>query len=1404
MTGGSALFHPPAGEDKRSRDVFPLPQVASTPITKPGLSRGTRRRLLTKAAFNERVNMALRALNSMYFGEKATMRAKSVDDLSGLPLVQRDCILNVQKHVKLLGPPPMDARCQGAFAALRAASSSYHDIEPGVGDVVEMDIKQLSLPSGKVAGVCLGQNLCGAVKEMVENFDSFMLQDASVWTDLEAESIRIKPYNDASLKDRSAYLEFVSHLFRCGVLSFTTEVRGRVGAFCVSKKPKMVDGKLVPRQRLVLDCRSVNLQFRDPPRTELGSLSSLADTTLPEGETLYIATADICDCFYACDCPPGLEQYFCLCGDITADEARRVANGCWDGDFSVSSTWSPCFKVLPMGFNWSFYLVQALHEQAAMDALGVSRDAVFLDGHPSPVLSKGSATTMPYCDNVHVLSLSPDICQTGKEAVCEKLEHMGFVLHEHTSASSYTQTLGGIVDGDIGHIRCSERRIWSLIFAFEYAATHKISTELMQRLLGHAMVVCTINRCGMAIFRRLYDFVHSGCGPRKLNFSEKRECLVFAGLLPLLVADIRRPWSDNVTATDASPEGWGICERHLPPDVVQNCGKWHERWRFRRLDAAEWKPRERALKRDVFNDFLTVKGTLDQMDDFNNYVPDDSFPEVQSDVLSPEEWMTVGMGKWRDNTEHITLKEARAVLLAVRRLSRASRHRHRRHLLLVDNMALCFSLGKGRSSNFAILRVLQQIGSVCLACSISLRSRWIPSELNISDGPSRGQIAPGPYVKVSKGVSDEVSQSNCCSSPIANKQEDESCFQSSANLSKFSKQEGWPHQSAASVPAQAPSPARTKANHPQGQACGQLWCWKKSNPKEAYHPGTEECQLRGETAVCGVPPEVRGLLQGERIPLASRFKSDRPSPNRLLGHPLPRQSLLSRRRKDVGRSGVRNDPVERSASQGQKGPQRMAKRDAATVKASSPAPLYVWNRNAAFCARVHRHESESGHRFFPISSSRRRPRHQGAKCDPTFQGCWHPIPLGECRDPRHGGRKARQSRHLRQQHPARFETHKVDWGPVAEKGENVEQSGQSDLHVLHGRVPGAVCEGSVSDGAAPIASISAPPWRRNRRADRQSERVQPSQIPGPLENRQVSEEVRQDWACPAVAGKNVQTGHPVLPVVGKELRASVSWHEGRTESDRLLSWDDIFTMHGRPKRFCLELFAGSARISQALKRLGVPIFPVDICLFPSHNVLHSNICKGIFNFLRQQRVKLVWIGMPCTTFSRARQFDGLGPPPLRTSDAIWGLSDLRPSDCRKLNEGNQLFNFTMKILHLCEQYKIPYVLENPLTSMAWEMPPMMHFMETFRPALCDLDFCMYGEAWQKPTRLLSNYIDIADLSFRCMGSHLRCSRSKRPHRALKGTDSNGVFWTLRAQPYPWQLAQKFAALAATALSDTWR
>ena len=245
---------------------------------------------------------------------------------------------------------------------------------------------------------------------------------------------------------------------------------------------------------------------------------------------------------------------------------------------------------------------------------------------------------------------------------------------------------------------------------------------------------------------------------------------------------------------------------------------------------------------------------------------------------------------------------------------------------------------------------------------------------------------------------------------------------------------------------------------------------------------------------------------------------------------------------------------------------------------------------------------------------------------------------------------------------------------------------------------------------------------------------------------------------------------------------------------------DVFTVQNRPRRFCLELFAGTARISQSLWKQGLPCFPIDTCMFPSHNVLDPDVAHNILNFISSGRVMLVWLGMPCTTFSRARRWDGLGPTPLRTSSDIWGLPFLRRADQRKLVEGNNLFFFTMRILQLCQSRRIPYILENPLTSMAWEMPPLVDFCQEFLPSVCDLDFCCYGEIWKKPTRLLFNFIDISSLAKRCQGTHLRCSNTKRPHRALVGTDSAGVFWTLRAQPYPWALCRCFAELAAGALS----
>ena len=163
---------------------------------------------------------------------------------------------------------------------------------------------------------------------------------------------------------------------------------------------------------------------------------------IPPGQSLFVATADICDCFYACHLPPGMEEFFGLFSNISFKEACEISGGAVPDDAQNWPCIVPCISVLPMGFNWSFYLVQAIHEFATLKALGKDRGSLFLDCAPAPSLSTTSCSSMPYCDNVQVLSLSPQLCQEGKEQVCKSLSDMGFVLDEHTSASTLTQTLG--------------------------------------------------------------------------------------------------------------------------------------------------------------------------------------------------------------------------------------------------------------------------------------------------------------------------------------------------------------------------------------------------------------------------------------------------------------------------------------------------------------------------------------------------------------------------------------------------------------------------------------------------------------------------------------------------------------------------------------------------------------------------------------------------------------------------------------------------------------------------------------------------------------------------------------------------------------------------------------------------
>ena len=73
---------------------------------------------------------------------------------------------------------------------------------------------------------------------------------------------------------------------------------------------------------------------------------------------------------------------------------------------------------------------------------GYQQTGGLLDAHPIPTLKDSGALTMPYCDNIHVLSCSSAECNYGRDAVIG--------IHEIGDATTHYRILGGVIDGDRG------------------------------------------------------------------------------------------------------------------------------------------------------------------------------------------------------------------------------------------------------------------------------------------------------------------------------------------------------------------------------------------------------------------------------------------------------------------------------------------------------------------------------------------------------------------------------------------------------------------------------------------------------------------------------------------------------------------------------------------------------------------------------------------------------------------------------------------------------------------------------------------------------------------------------------------------------------------------------------------
>ena len=117
-----------------------------------------------------------------------------------------------------------------------------------------------------------------------------------------------------------------------------------------------------------------------------------------------------------------------------------------------------------------------------------------------------------------------------------------------------------------------------------------------------------------------------------------------------------------------------------------------------------------------------------------NWETDKGFPLIPLEQLEAATWRVVDHGPYYV-PEPIHLLEGRAVNRGSELAFRFGRGHHA--LCLVDNMSDVLAFGRSRAQNYRLLLLVRRSAALSLALGITLHYRWLPSEYNPADWPSR-------------------------------------------------------------------------------------------------------------------------------------------------------------------------------------------------------------------------------------------------------------------------------------------------------------------------------------------------------------------------------------------------------------------------------------------------------------------------------------------------------------------------------------------------------------------------------------------------------------------------------------------------------------------------------------------
>ena len=1328
----------------RWRELFPLPDNPLPPV-RQGVSTSSKRRSIRVHRQVEQANSIVECLNEMYCAREQSVGSPSVS------LAQHDSQHAIYKQLNRFKSSSKPCTEQEAVQELLRTSTAYNG-EETMNTVRPYDRDLVSLPGCGDEPIPLTQVMDEHGRELVKDPLAFMMRSSEEWGEMVERGETFQPYMDVRLQaNPELYAGFVKDLVDKKMLDFTLKPGDLVTPFFVNKKNKKL--------RFILDCRGTNRRFRDPPPLALAAGSTWAQLEVDHSQKLFVAQSDIRDYFFSLELPPDLKHLFCLPPIPLQYLAEWGIQAPCDGAEDTRGWVWPRCRVVPMGWSWAMYIAQRVHQHICLEASGLGTSRLLVEGRPAPSLETGEVVLIPYADNLNVAGTCQAAVQRTKDCIVHRLRQHGFRVHEETEASTLAQSLGFLVDGERHCITPIPERWEKVLQAFGWLARRpRVSGKAVERLLGHAVHFAMLRRELLSIFRSLYDFVARSYNRRqRLWASAAKEAKWAQHLFKLCSVNMKRSWSASVTASDASLSGVAVCSRELPLRDVVRHGRIRETWRY--VSGRPVKPREVVVDLgDPFEDPGTVKPVQAERSD--PYELNFDFPDIEAEVMQKDCW-TQCFAIHMQYPEHITLLEGRGVIAAMRHKFRSSQQFGRKHLHFTDNMGVVLLCSKGRSNAFGMLRVCRRLTCLLLATDSFLQVRWVPSERNVADQASRQweHLRKHAFSPGGAGTEKEDAPYTSTWNPPSRDKVQPDTEKPKAVTSKTADQD----------------PGRSEAEPLAGET-------RESDPAEVSRTdifgadGSVKTGGRrlsatnaGLSPICPSPKSLtedpgeglqeigRGLQLLRESHVRSRIRARR-------GHKVPRRNMRHVPRLWPEAHSCAHPAI--TAGMAEAGtPEDSTTSAVAVVGGSGHADVEATQNTLSSSSSPQLHRLPSPGRGSAPEKSRLGQPHASTEALVPF------VASSRAARTVQGGPSGRK-------HPAGLSS------PAMDRSSPQKSQFSGSLPPRHHLLRfGSVLAGSAQGDRTSEESRSALPTPSLRTFARQVLQATPAkrgEAERALASRQLSAEIR--GACAPEPGVQRPPGSRAEKVAAGRADASKGGPKIFRPSQQL-----------GVQKFVLEMFSGCARLSQACSAVGFISIAYDIAYGTACDVLQPAVLHRILRFLHKHQgsIAMVWLGTPCTTWSRARKHDG-GPPPLRDDEQnLFGFDDLSFSDKRKIQDGNSLLSVSEQIISTCIALNLCWAIENPWSSRIWLTPYLKQLADRF--TLMRIDFCAYHMPWRKATGILfGGPFSLLHLARECVPQHGRCSFSNRKHIVLVGKDSAGQWLTRRAQPYPFHLRHAIA------------